>query len=213
MARRIIRYSAEELAWIKANSKRQRPDSWAEFVALFGREDVSLSNYSALCKRKGWFTGHSGKFVKGQGGWNKGQKMPFHPNSAATRFRPGQVARNLEPIGVERMDRDGYIKVKVARVNPYTGAFGHFVHKHRHLWEEANGPLPKGMALKCLDGDRRNCDPSNWVAVARALLPRLAGGRLGRMPYDEAPEELKPTLLNIARLEHLAREKRKERNP
>ena len=211
MTRRVIEYSAAELAWIKANSKRQRPDSYAEFLKIFGRTDVSFSNYSALCKRNGWFTGQSGRFIKGQGSWNRGQRMPFHPNSAATRFKSGQVARNLEPIGTERIDRDGYIKVKVAQVNPYTGAFGHFVHKHRHRWEEVNGPLPKGMALKCLDGDRRNCDPSNWIAVPRALLPRLAGGRLGRLPYDEAPAELKPALLAIAKLEHAARERRKDK--
>ena len=210
MTRRVIEYSAAELAWIKANSKRQRPDSYAEFLKIFGRTDVTLSNYSALCKRKGWFTGQSGRFVKGQGGWNKGQRMPFHPNSAATKFKAGQVARNLNPIGTERVGKDGYTEIKVAKENPYTGAWGHYVHKHRHQGEQVNGPLPKGMALKCLDGDRLNCDPANWVAVPRALLPRLAGGRLGRVPYDDAPAEIRPALLAIARLEHAAREKRKE---
>lgn len=205
-----IIYTAEELAWIEANSKRQRPDAHADFVARFGRTDVSLSNFSALCKRKGWFTGQTGRFVKGQGSWNEGQRMPFHPNSAATRFKAGQVARNLNPVGTERICKDGYIEVKVAQQNPYTGAWGHYVHKHRWNWEQVNGPLPKGMALKCLDGNRQNCDPENWVAVPRALLPRLAGGRLGRLSYDDAPEDLKPVLMTIARLEHAAREKRKD---
>ena len=133
MSRRTIEYSPEELAWIEANSKRQRPDAWAEFVRIFGRADVSLSNYSALCKRNRWFTGQTGRFIKGQGGWNKGQRMPFHPNSAATRFKAGAVARNLKPIGEERIGRDGYIEVKVDRVNPYTGAWGHYVHKQPAL--------------------------------------------------------------------------------
>ncbi len=210
MTRRVIIYSADELAWIKANSKRQRPDAHADFVAIFGRSDVSLANFSALCKRKRWFTGQSGRFVKGQGSWNKGERMPFHPNSAATRFKPGAVARNLNPIGTERIGRYGYVEVKVAQVNPYTGAFGHYVFKHRHQWEQVHGPLPKGMALKCLDGDRLNCDAANWIAVPRALLPRLAGGRLGRVPYDQAPAEIRPALLAIAKLEHSAREKRKQ---
>jgi hypothetical protein len=209
MARRVIEYTGPELEWIHANSRRQRPAAWAEFVTLFGREDVSLSNYSALCKRNGWFTGQSGRFVKGQGSWNKGERMPFHPNSAATRFKPGMVARNLKPIGDERLCRDGYIEVKVDRVNPYTGAWGHYVHKHRWNWEQVNGPLPKGMALKCLDGNRQNCNPANWVAVPRALLPRLAGGRWGRVPYDQAPAEIRPALLAIAKLEHAARERGK----
>ncbi|TGS75558.1 HNH endonuclease, partial [Mesorhizobium sp. M3A.F.Ca.ET.175.01.1.1] len=64
---------------------------------------------------------------------------------------------------------------------------------------------PAGDALKCLDGDRRNTDPSNWRAIPRALLARLAG-RYGR-GYDAAPSALKPTILPIAELEHAARER------
>jgi hypothetical protein len=43
--------------------------------------------------------------------------------------------------------------------------------------------------------------------VPRALLPRL-NGRFGR-GYDEAPEELKPTIMAVAKLEHSVRERRK----
>jgi hypothetical protein len=63
------------------------------------------------------------------------------------------------------------------------------------------------MVLKCLDGNRLNTAPSNWEAVSRALLPRLAGGRHKKhVPYDEAPNELKPTILAVAKLEHAVRE-------
>lgn len=51
---------------------------------------------------------------------------------------------------------------------------------------------------------RLNCDPDNWVAVPRALLPRLSG-KSGR-DYDHAPDEIKPTIMAIARLEHAARD-------
>jgi hypothetical protein len=78
------------------------------------------------------------------------------------------------------------------------------VQKHRYLWEKANGPVPEGMRLKCLDGDRTNCDPSNWRAVPYALAPRL-NGRFGR-GYDAAPPELKPTIMAITELEHKARQ-------
>lgn len=69
---------------------------------------------------------------------------------------------------------------------------------YRWLWEQANGPVPEGHALKCLDGNRLNTDPSNWTAVPRALLPRL-NGRHGRR-YDQAPDELKPVIMATARL-------------
>jgi len=79
--------------------------------------------------------------------------------------------------------------------------------KHKWLWERANGPVPKGMVLKCLDGNKLNCDPSNWEAIPMALQPRL-NGRFGR-GYDHADPELKPTIMAIAKLEHKARQIRK----
>ena len=206
-----ISYTAAELAWIKANARRPRAEAHAEFIAKFRRPDVSLSNLAALCKRKGWFTGNDGRFTKGQESWNKGKPHPSHPNSAATTFKKGSVPANVKPIGDERVGKDGYIEIKVPLVNPYTGHSTRYMHKHRYQWEQANGPLPKGMALKCLDGNRTNCDPANWIAVPRALLPRLAGGRWGRLSYDDAPEELKPALLAIAKVEHAARERGRSR--
>ena len=81
---------------------------------------------------------------------------------------------------------------------------------HLIRWEEANGPLPPGHCLKCLDGDKLNTAPKNWACVPRALLPRLIGGNRHRnlLPFDEAPPELRPILLATARLEHAAREAR-----
>ena len=57
-----------------------------------------------------------------------------------------------------------------------------------HAAGAADGPVPDGHRLKCLDGDKTNCDPSNWEAVPMALAPRL-NGRFGR-GYDTAPAEL-----------------------
>lgn len=201
-------YSAAELAWIKAHAGELRREAHAAFVAKFGRDDVSMSNYAALCKRNGWLTGRDGRFEKGQESWNKGKSHPARGRAAETQFKPGAVPANIKPMGDERIGKDGYIEMKVPVPNPYTGHSTRYMHKHRWLWEQANGPLPKGMALKCLDGNRQNCNPANWIAVPRALLPRLAGGRWGRLSYDDAPPELKPVLLAIAKLEHGARERK-----
>lgn len=203
-----IRYSAEELAWVKANARRPRPAALAEFRERFQRPEISLSNFASLCKRNGWLTGRDGRFPAGHKPHNTGKP---HPHKSHTQFRQGNVPANCKPMWDERIGRDGYIEVKVPLRNPYTGHSSRYMHKHRYLWEQVNGPLPKGMALKCLDGNRTNCEPSNWVAVPRAFLPRLAGGRWGRQSYDEAPPEVKPVLLAIAKLEYAARKKRKEK--
>jgi hypothetical protein len=65
--------------------------------------------------------------------------------------------------------------------------------------------VPGGYALKCLDGNKLNTDPGNWEAVPRALLPRL-NGKSGRN-YDRAPDELKPTIMAVAKLEQRVRER------
>lgn len=206
--RRYITWTAEELAWIEANAGRLRREAHAEFCQIFDRPDVSMSNYAALCKRNGWFTGRTGQFQKGQATHNKGRSF-CAPGSEKGWFRPGTrsgVAVKLyKPVGTERMSKDGYLERKIHDGMPLQSRW-RAVHLIR--WEEVNGPLPKGMALKCLDGDKTNTDPANWVLVPRALLPRL-NGRFGRN-YDAAPAELKPAIMAIARLEHAAREKRRK---
>lgn len=192
-----IAWSDAELVWIAGNSGLPRRDLHARFVAQFGRSDVSVDNIKALCTRKGWTTGRSGRFEKGQAAHNKGRKMPFHPNSAATRFRKGNVPHNTKWLGHERVSVDGYVEISVAEENPHTGFERRYVQKHRWLWEQQHGPVPDGMCLKCLDGDKTNCDPSNWEAIPRAMLPRLAG-RWTRN-YDSAEPEVKPALLAIAK--------------
>lgn len=204
-----IAYSSGELAWIEAHRHLPRRELHAGFCARWGRADVSQANLTSLCKRKGWLTGRIGRYRKGRTPENKGKKMPFNANSARTRFRKGQRPHTFRGAGHERIDeKDGYVVMIVAERNPWTGAATRPVLKHRYLWEQANGPLPAGHCLKCLDGDRTNTDPTNWIAIPRALLPRLTGRWRG-IPFDEAPDELKPILLQIARLEHAARQARK----
>ncbi len=205
MKGRQIRYSEDELRWIKAHCTDVRRDAHAKFVELFGREDVSLVSFHALCKRKGWKTGRTGQFNAGQQSWNKGKKMPHNANSAATQFKKGNVAPNTVPLWTEREGKDGYIEMKVPLPNPFAkGQKTRFMHKHRYLWEKENGPVGEGQALKCLDGDRTNCDPPNWVSIPRAMLPRL-NSRFGRN-YDAAPAEIKPTIMAVTHLEHAIRE-------
>lgn len=209
MKGRAISYSPEELAWIEARKEMPRRAMHAEFCARFRRDDVSLIHINALCKRKGWLTGRTGQFHADQVPHNKGKKMPSHPNSARHLFQKGHRPHTYRGAGHERVDRQGYVIMIVDEVNPWTGAATRQVQKHRWLWEKANGPVPDGHALKCLDGDRTNTDPSNWEAIPRAVLLRL-NGAARRLKYDEAAPEIKPTLMTIAKVEHAAREKRKE---
>ncbi len=205
-----IAYIPAELAWIEANRTLSVRDLHDGFCATFDRLDVSAENLHALRVRKGWLTGRTGRFERGQAPANKGKAMPYHPNSAAHRFKAGELrgkARiNYKPVGTERVNHDGYLERKIHDGLPMQSRW-RAVHLLR--WEKIHGPLPAGMALKCLDGDRSNTDPENWEAIPRALLPRL-NGRCGRN-FDAAAPELRPTILAIAKLEHRARVIRKDR--
>lgn len=209
MKGRWIIYSAQELAWIMAHADMPRAELHTLFVQGFGRGDVTVQNLNSLCKRKGWQSGRTGRFEKGMPPHNKGRKVPLHSNSAKHVFKPGQVPVNVKPLWSERIGKDGYIEMKVPEPNPWTGHKTRFRHKHRYLWEQENGPLPAGMALKCMDGNRLNTDPANWKAIPRSILPRL-NGRFGR-DFDAAPPELRPLILATAELEHAAREARRTR--
>ena len=205
---RRIKYNDAEMVWLRANSTLPIGEYHRQFLKAFPRDDVTAQNLHALRKREGIKTGRTGRFEKGAVPANKGKRMPFNPRSAATQFKPGQLPHNHQGAGHERIDnKDGYVVMIVDEVNPWTGAATRPVHKHRWLWEQKHGPIPDGFALKCL-GDKLNTDPSNWELVPRAMLPRL-NGRYGR-DFDKAPDELKPTILAVTRLEHAAREKRRE---
>lgn len=203
-----IPYSAAEMAWLEENRMMVISDYHRAFSIAFKRDDVSAKNLHSLRKRKGWSTGRTGCFAKGIVPHNKGKSCPpgkggRHPNARKTQFKAGRLPHNTNYLGHERVSKDGYVEVSIDEQNPHTGYERRYVLKHVHEWEKANGPIPDGQCLKCLDGVRTNTDPSNWTLIPRGVLPRLNGGRATRvMAYDTAPDELKPALLTIARLEH-----------
>lgn len=199
-----LQYSTAEMRWLKSHRMMVISDYHRAFLAAFCRQDISAANLHALRKRKGWKTGRTGHFDKGSVPWSKGKKIGNNPGSARTQFKAGQLPYNTKYEGHEHVSRDGYVEISVNETNPHTGFERRYVLKHRWLWEQVHGPIPDGMVLKC-KGDHLNTDPSNWELVPRGLLPRL-NGRFGR-GYDDAPAELKPTIMAVAKLEHQVRNK------
>lgn len=205
-----IRYSDLELNWIKAMATEPRAQTHALFVAVFDRPDVSLQNLNALCKRKGWLTGRTGQFVKGECRADNPSRKGHAPAGCEKGWfkkgeRRGVAVKLYQPIGTERISKSGYLERKINDDLPLQRRW-----RAVHLieWEAAHGPLPAGHALKCLDGNRLNTDPSNWQAIPRALLPRL-NARWRGLKFDDAPPDLKPIILATAQLDHAARQARK----
>lgn len=140
------------------------------------------------------------KGVRGRKGWAPGRMKE-------TQFTKGKTPHTWMPVGSTRLiDGYEYTKVTDHRNVPYTV---NWKPTHWLRWEAVHGPVPKGHALKCLDGNRLNTEASNWECVARGVLARLNGGRMKkRIAFDAAPAEIKPTVMALAKLEHLASKRR-----
>ena len=174
-----IPYSQQELDWVEARKDWPRKDLHTAFCKEFSRTDVAVDSLKQLCLRRGWKTGRDGRLQPGNVPANKGQKMPYNANSAATQFKKGHLggsaAKRMKPIGTERLSKEGYLERKIHNGLPMQSRWRAV---HLIQWEEANGPIPAGMVLKCVDGDKSNLHPDNWQLIPRAMLPRL-NGRFG----------------------------------
>ena len=83
--------------------------------------------------------------------------------------------------------------------------FRNYQFKHVVVWEEANGPIPKGHCLRFLDGDNQNCSLGNL-----ALFNRTENIFLNLLRYNDAPEELRKTIILTAKLKAMVTERKKE---
>lgn len=100
------------------------------------------------------------RFKKGEEPPNKGQKGICSRGCEKTWFQNGNTPANHRPVGSERVDRDGYTLVKVAE--PRTWEL-----KHRVVWEEHHGKIPKNHVIIFMDGNKRNLDISNLTLITR----------------------------------------------
>jgi hypothetical protein len=207
MLGRHTKYSDAEVAWLRENATMMITDYHRAFCERFDRTDVTACALSGFRKKQKWPTGRDGRFNKGVAPWSKGRKIGNNPGSARTQFkrgsRSGVAAKIYKPIGSERVHYSGYLQRKIHDGLPMQSRWKLV---HCIEWEKLNGPVPKGMALKC-KGERLDTNPSNWELVPRGLLPRL-NGKSGR-GYDQAPDELKPTIMAVAKLEHRLRDRRR----
>ena len=102
------------------------------------------------------------RFKKGRVPENKGKKMSpeVYARCSATMFKKGNKPHTYRPVGSERVNVDGYVEVKVADPNKWRL-------KHRVIWEEAHGPIPKGHNVQFRDGNSQNLDLGNLYLISR----------------------------------------------
>lgn len=123
--------------------------------------------------------GKAYRYPKGHTPANKGQKMPekVYKKASATMFKKGHTPANHKPVGYERLTRDGYLEIKVSEPNK-------FVLKHRMLWEQANGTIPKGYNVQFRDGNRQNIVIENLYLISRPEQMKKENSLHARYPED-----------------------------
>lgn len=112
--------------------------------------------------------GGKNRFKPGHQTWNKG--INFNPGgrSAETRFKKGMKPHTWQPIGTERISKDGYLQRKVADTGE---KLKDWVYVHILLWQEHHKKdLPKGHAIVFKDGDKTNIVIENLECLSRAEL-------------------------------------------
>lgn len=102
------------------------------------------------------------KFKKGHVPANKGKKQNFSlevlERIKKGWFKKGQEAKNHRPVGSERVNIYGYVEIKVAEPNIWKL-------KHRFVWEEHHGEIPKGNIISFINGDSTDCRIENLIMI------------------------------------------------
>ncbi len=109
---------------------------------------------------------------------SKSQVSLFRAEYGLQRRRGNRTAHNRHavPVGAE-VEMKGYVKVKVRDLPDKPQSKDNWMMKQRWVWELAHGePVPPGHVVMFADGDRRNFDPGNLVAVPRACIGPLNSG-------------------------------------
>jgi len=163
-------YTEEQKEFIAKNVPGKTGAELTELVNKQFELNLSVSQVNSFKKNYGLKSGLSGCFQPGAVPYNKGKKFPNAKKNAG-QFKKGRLPHNHKPIGTERVNGDGYIDIKIADPNKWKG-------KHQIIWEEVNGPIPKGYAVIFADRDSRNFDIENLICLSKRQLLTMNRNKL-----------------------------------
>lgn len=200
------RYTDEEHAFLRSFIPGH---TYKEIVEEYNKqfeEPITTSRVKWYMANHKINNGLTGRFKKGQIPHNKGQKGVCAKGCEKTWFQKGHLPADTKPLGYERVTKDGYTEVKIAMRPSSSDCNDNFVLKHRLIWEQANGPIPKGYIVTFKDGNKRNLDINNLALISQAENVTM----LRRNLRSDNPE-LTETGILLARAEVTARKRKKGR--
>ena len=138
-----------------------------EKLARAGRKTASHPNSIAA------------RFKPGHASHNKGKKMPpeIYAKVQGTMFKKGQMPVNHRPVGSERVNVDGYIEIKVAEPCTWRA-------KHRVVWEQAHGAIPKGYKVQFKNKNPLDCRLENLYLISNADQMKFENSFYAKYPKE-----------------------------
>ena len=193
-----IQWTAEQEAILRARYPHEKTERLVEALghsissiyqraANLGLRKTPEFLASPHARRLDGKIGAAGRFKKGHQAWNAGMKG-LQIGGVSTQFKPGhrggKAVELYQPIGAERISKDGYLQRKINDDMPLQKRWRGV---HILVWEAATGPLPEGHAVSFRDGNKQNTALDNLELVTRAEL-------MTRNSIHNLPEELKDVI-------------------
>lgn len=191
------RYTEEEKEFLKNNVKGRTNKELTDLFNERFDEDLLVSQIANFKTSRGLKSGLDNKFSNGHTPWNTGLKGFRKGHKSG--FKKGNTPWHTREVGSERIDRDGYLEVKVADPNEWK-------YRHHLVWVENNGPIPEGYVVIFADQNKSNFNIDNLLLISRSQLAIL--NRRGLIQKDA---ELTRTGIIIADICKKASDRRKGR--
>ena len=194
-------FPAEVKAYVEANYRGVGPTEMAKRLnAAFGKS-YTTKQLNSYYKNHGLDSGLTGRFEEGHTPPNKGRKGYHAPGSEKGWFTAGHVPANKMPIGTVWKKADGYLWRKIGE------GCRDWRQEHILVWEAAHGPVPAGMLVIFLDGNRENTALDNL-----ALISKKTNQYLNKKGLRSSDPEVTRAMITAAQLFDAVAEKRKELN-
>lgn len=96
-----------------------------------------------------------------------------------------------KPVGTERIEKDGYIRVIVAPLKERL--------KHHVVWEQFNPPIKRNEILYFLDGDKTNCSIENLMLLKKKYIGAINNlvSRCGEISVEQRKALILSAMLQI----------------
>jgi len=188
------KYGDDIIEFIRNHVKTCTDKEIAQMVSQHWNMNVTQSSIKNLKTKYNIKSGiNRGTFPKGHEPINKGTKGIMNVGGNKTSYKKGDRPLNWVPVGTERVDRDGYVMIKVQEHGPSNHCWKL---KSRLIWEEHHGrKLRSSEKIIYLDGNPLNLAIDNLKLITdkeHAVMNK------SRLRFNDA--ELTAIGVNIARV-------------